>query len=375
MPVFNRTRSWLAGAFAILLIAVPALAQESGGSPSPKAPPLDKLRVPPGFDIEVYATGLPGARTLRRGAQGTIFVGTRGDKVYAVTGPAGQRRVRVVTSGREQPNGLAFHNGSLYVATVSKIWRFNNIENRLDNPPAPVHVANLPTETSHGWRYIGIGPDDKLYVSIGAPCNVCVPAATHGIIKRMNLDGSGSVVVARGVRNSVGFDWSTISGRLLFTDNGRDHMGDTVPQDELNVLRRTGQHFGFPYCHQGNVQDPMFDDRPCSDFSGPFVRLGAHGASLGMRFYTGTMFPAEYRTAIFIARHGSWNRSEKFGADVIAVMLNANGYFRQVRKFLTGFIENDSYLGRPVDVLVMPDGSLLVSDDVNGAIYRITYGT
>jgi glucose/arabinose dehydrogenase len=374
MSMIQRLPSILGVGLVVLLIGALAAAQEPDPAAAPKAPPISKLRVPTGFHIEIYATGLPGARTLRRGSKGTIFVGTRTQgRVYAVVDNGGTKQVKIIVSGRQQPNGLAFHNGSLYVATVSAIERFDDIENRLDNPPAPELVANLPTETWHGWRYIGIGPDNKLYVSIGAPCNVCVPDASHGIIKRMNLDGSGSQVVARGVRNSVGFDWSTISGRLLFTDNGRDNMGDLVPHDELNVVRSTGQHFGFPYCHQGNVQDPVFDDRPCTDFAGPFVRLGAHGAALGIRFYDGPMFPAEYQNAMFIARHGSWNRSQKFGADVVAILLTANGNFRQFRKFLSGFIEGEAYLGRPVDVLMMPDGSLLVSDDLNGALYRITY--
>ncbi|WP_432760184.1 PQQ-dependent sugar dehydrogenase [Methylobacterium oryzisoli] len=346
--------------------------------PAPVAKlPLDKLKVPAGFKVEIFASGVANARSLRQGDQGTVFAGTRLlDRVYAIRETGDKREVKVIASKLHRPNGLAFHKGALYVAELSKIWRYDDIEAHLDNPPKPVLVYDdLPKDEAHGWKFIAIGPDDKLYVPVGAPGNILMPPDTHAQIRRMNLDGSGVEVVANGVRNTVGFDWNPATKQMWFTDNGRDWMSEDIPEDELNVLGEAGkQHFGFPYCHQGTFTDPEYGwGRSCADFTPPAALLGAHTAALGMRFYTGTQFPEPYRNAIFVARHGSWNRTKKLGGDVVAVKLGPDGKVASVEPFLTGFLEDNRYLGRPVDVLVAKDGSLLVSDDYNGAIYRISH--
>lgn len=340
--------------------------------------PLDRLRVPPGFRVEVYAHGLANARSLARGSNGTIFVGTRLlGRVYAITEQGGTRVVRTIAEKLHAPNGVAFRNGSLYVAELARVVRFDGIESRLANPPQPAVVySDLPTDEPHGWKFIAIGPDDKLYVPIGAPCNICEPPATHAQIRRINLDGTGAEVVARGVRNTVGFDWQPGTGTLYFTDNGRDWLSETAPHDELNrVTRSGGEHFGYPYCHQGDLPDSEFGwGTTCSSYTPPVAKVGPHAGALGMRFYTGSMFPAEYRGAIFMARHGSWNKTERIGGDIQVVKLHADGSVASMEPFLTGFLQNNTYVGRPVDVLVMPDGALLVSDDYTGAVYRISYG-
>ncbi|GJE03351.1 PQQ-dependent sugar dehydrogenase [Methylobacterium isbiliense] len=346
--------------------------------PAPAAKlPVDRLKVPPGFKVEVFASGVANARSLRQGDQGTVFAGTRLlDRVYAIRDTGDKREVKVIASKLHRPNGLAFHKGALYVAELSKIWRFDDIEAHLDAPPKPVLVYDdLPKDEAHGWKFIAIGPDDKLYVPVGAPGNIQMPPDTHAQIRRMNLDGSGVEVVASGVRNTVGFDWNPATKQLWFTDNGRDWVSEDIPEDELNVLREPGkQHFGFPFCHQGTFTDPEYGwGRSCADFTPPAALLGAHTAALGLRFYTGSQFPDSYRNAIFVARHGSWNRTRKLGGDVVAVKLGPDGKVASVDPFLTGFLDDNRYLGRPVDVLVAKDGSLLVSDDYNGAIYRISY--
>jgi glucose/arabinose dehydrogenase len=272
------------------------------------------------------------------------------------------------------PSAVAFQNGSLYVAAVNRVLRYDGIEARLDNPPEPVVVRDdLPRETHHGWKFIRFGPDGMLYVPVGAPCNVCIESDERfGTIVRMNPDGSAFEVFARGVRNSVGFDWDPRTGELWFTDNGRDQLGDDIPSDELNHAPVPGLHFGFPYCHAGSVQDPRFDQRSCTDFTPPEQKLGPHVAAIGMRFYTGTMFPAEYRNQIFIAEHGSWNRSKKIGYRVSLVRIEDNqaiGY----EPFAEGWLQGERAWGRPAAVMVMSDGALLVSDDARGAIYRISY--
>jgi glucose/arabinose dehydrogenase len=338
--------------------------------------PVDKLKAPKGFKVEVYASGIPNARSLRLGDKGTVFVGNRVlDKVYAIVDKDGKREVKVIASGLHRPNGLAFHNGTLYIAELSKISKIDNIEDHLDNPPKPTLVYDdLPKDEAHGWKFIAIGPDNKLYVPVGQPCNNCIPSDAHGQIRRMNLDGTGVEVIARGVRNTVGFDWHPVSKELYFTDNGRDWLSEDLPNDELNRLTQVGQHFGSPYCYQGNIPDPEFGwGRSCSEFTPPVALMGPHAAALGMRFYTGTMFPAEFRNVIFVARHGSWNRTNKFGGDIAAVKLNADGSVKSVEPFITGFLQDNKYVGRPVDVLVMKDGSLLISDDYDGAVYRVSY--
>jgi glucose/arabinose dehydrogenase len=353
------------------------------GVPSPAAPTpveklaLDKLKMPKGFKIEVFASGIVNARSLRIGDKGTVFVSNRvADKVYAIVQRGDKRETKVIASGMDRPNGLAFHNGTLYIAEGTKISKLEKIEDNIDNPAKPVVVySDLPNHQSHGWRYIAVGPDNKLYINIGAPCNICEPPQTNAQIRRINLDGSGAEVFAHGVRNSVGFDWHPVTKDFYFTDNGRDWLSEDLPEDELNRVTKLGQHFGFPYCHQGNFTDrEMGWGRSCEEFTPPVALLGPHSAALGMRFYTGKMFPAEYRNAIFIARHGSWNRTKKIGGDVVVAKLNVNGTVKSVEPFLTGFLHNNEYWGRPVDVHVMKDGSLLVSDDYAGAVYRVTYG-
>src|SRR5882672_89906 len=339
--------------------------------------PIAKLKLPPGFNIEVYAAGMANARSMAEGDKGTIFVGTRlVGNVYAIANKDGKRSVRTLASGLYRPNGVAFKNGTLYIAELSKVSKIDKVEDNLDASPKPTMIYdNLPKDEAHGWKFIAIGPDNKLYVPVGQPGNNVLHDDAHGQIRRMNLDGSGAEVIARGVRNTVGFDWNPETKQLYFTDNGRDWMSEDVPQDELNRVTKVGEHFGAPYCLQGNIVDPEYGwGKSCSDYTPPVTLLGPHSASLGMRFYTGSMFPKAYKNAIIIARHGSWNRSKKVGGDVVVVKLNKDGTMKSTEPFITGFLEDNKYIGRPVDVLPMKDGSLLVSDDWNGAVYRISYG-
>jgi glucose/arabinose dehydrogenase len=340
---------------------------------------LSKIKLPPGFTLTVYAN-VPNARSMCWGEKGTLFVGNRdGESVYAVTdenkdGKAD--KVYRLTTGMNTPNGVAFKNGSLYIAEISKITRLDNIEDHLADPPKPVVVTDkFPDKTHHGWKFIAFGPDDKLYVPVGAPCNVCDEKdSVFASITRMNADGSGLELFAKGVRNSVGFTWHPQTKEMWFTDNGRDMLGDDTPFCELNYAPQTGMHFGFPYCHQGDILDPEFGKgKKCSDYSAPAAKLGPHVAPLGLRFYTGTQFPAEYQNQIFIAEHGSWNRSKPIGYKIGVATLNGNtvtGY----KPFAEGWLQSDDkVLGRPVDVLVAPDGSLFVSDDYAQVIYKISY--
>jgi glucose/arabinose dehydrogenase len=339
--------------------------------------PTAKLKLPPGFNIEVYAAGMANARSLAEGDKGTVFVGSRlVDKVYAIANKDGKREVKVLASGLYRPNGVAFKYGTLYIAELSKVSKIDKVEDNLDSSPKPTMIYdNLPKDEAHGWKYIAIGPDNKLYIQVGQPGNNVLHDDAHGQIRRMNLDGSGAEVIARGVRMTVGFDWNPQTKQLYFTDNGRDWMSEDVPEDELNRITKVGEHFGAPYCLQGNIPDSEFGwGHSCSEFTAPVGLMGPHAGALGMRFYTGNMFPKSYKNAIFVARHGSWNRSKKFGGDVVVVKLNKDGTVKSTEPFITGFLENNSYIGRPVDVLPMKDGSLLVSDDWNGAVYRITYG-
>jgi glucose/arabinose dehydrogenase len=339
--------------------------------------PLAKLKVPAGFNIEVYAAGVANARSMTLGDKGTVFVGSRlQDKVSAIVDKDGKRTVKVLASGLYRPNGVAFKDGTLYIAELSKVSKIEKVEDNLDNAPKPTLIYdNLPKDEAHGWKFIGVGPDNKLYVPVGQPGNNVLHDDAHGQIRRMNLDGSGAEVIARGVRNTVGFDWHPETKQLYFTDNGRDWLSEDVPEDELNRITKVGEHFGAPYCLQGNIPDPEFGwGHSCSEFTPPVGLMGPHSASLGMRFYTGSMFPKSYKNAIIVARHGSWNRSRKFGGDVVVVKLNKDGTVKSTEPFITGFLENNSYVGRPVDVLQLKDGSVLVSDDWNGAIYRVSYG-
>lgn len=343
--------------------------------------PIERLSLPQGFYVEVLSDQVPGARGMALGPKGTLFVGSRAQgNVYAITldpSRAYAAKVRTVASGLNMPVGVAMRNGALYISAVSRIVRLDDIENHLDNPGKPTVVYDkLPTESHHGWRYIAFGPDQRLYVGVGAPCNVCKRDENrYAMIGSMKPDGTDWRVVARGVRNTVGFDWQPGTKTLWFTDNGRDLLGDDVPDDELNRLTRMGEHFGFPYCHAGDVPDPDFGgEMACRNYSPPMAKLGAHVAALGMRFYTGKQFPDDYRGSIFIAEHGSWNRSSKVGYRVVRVVLDAKGNVSKQEVFAQGWLgDGDAVWGRPVDLLTLPDGSLLISDDHAGAIYRITY--
>ena len=340
--------------------------------------PLDRIRLPQGFRIELYAYPVPSARSLTLGDTGTVFVGTREDRVYALRDQDGDHRaedVLVVAQGLNSPNGVAVKDGDLYVAEISRVLRFDDILAHLPNPPAPAVVSDaFPSDGHHGWKFIAFGPDGKLYVPVGAPCNVCLrDDPRYAAIHRMNADGTGLELYASGVRNTVGFDWHPVTHELWFTDNGRDYLGDNAPPDELNRVPAPGMHFGFPFCQGGDIPDPEFgENHPCSDYVPPVQKLGPHVASLGMRFYTGTMFPETYRGQIIIAEHGSWNRSTRIGYRLMLVRLEGNKAV-SYEPFAEGWLSNGSVWGRPVDVLVMPDGALLVSDDHAGAVYRISW--
>ncbi|NIV18007.1 MAG: sorbosone dehydrogenase family protein [Woeseiaceae bacterium] len=337
---------------------------------------LEEIKLPKGFQIEEYAD-VPNARSLALGENGTIFVSNRRkDSVYAVVPrPGGAPDVIELLSDLNMPNGIAFHLGSLYVAELDRITRYDNIENRLTNMPDPVLVtADLPGERHHGWRYIGFGPDNRLYISIGAPCNICErDSEGFAQIWRMNPDGSDRQTYVQGVRNSVGFTWHPETREMWFTDNGRDMLGDNLPPDELNRVRNAGMNFGYPYCHGNDIVDPEFGGQAqCSDFVPPAQELGPHVAALGLAFYTGTMFPDDYRGEIFIAEHGSWNRSKKIGYRISLVRLE-DGWPVSYETFAEGWLKKQNVRGRPVDVLMHPDGSLIVSDDHRGKLYRISY--
>lgn len=345
---------------------------------SAQALPIDRVGLPAGFDISIFATGVKNARSMALGDKGTLFVGTRTEgKVYAIQHDGKQAtKVHTIATGLNMPNGVAFRDGALYVAEVDKVWRYDAIESHLAAPPKPRLIyGKYPTDRHHGWKFIRFGPDGWLYVPVGAPCNICEKPDPYSSITRMKPDGSGMEVFARGVRNSVGFDWNPETKEMWFTDNGRDMLGDDVPPDELNHAPKAGLHFGYPYCHGGDLPDPEFGDkRRCAEFVAPAKNLNAHVAALGMRFYTGSMFPLEYKNRIFIAEHGSWNRSKKSGYRVMTAKVEG-GKVVDHKVFADGFLDvgADSAWGRPVDVQQLPDGSLLVSDDHADAIYRITY--
>jgi glucose/arabinose dehydrogenase len=341
--------------------------------------PLELVKLPPGFKIDIYATGIPNARSMALSPRGILFVGTRkAGNVYAVLDPNGDFRadeVVILANGLNMPNGVAFRNGSLYVAEVNRILRYDNIEKQIHFPSKPVIVNNsLPRDQHHGWKYIAIGPDEMLYVPVGAPCNICKKEdPRYATIMRMKLDGSGLEIYAHGVRNTVGFDWHPLTQELWFTNNGRDWMGDDLPPDTLHHAPRKGLHFGFPYCHAGDIPDPKYGKmRQCNEFAVPALKLDPHVAPLGMKFYTGSLFPLQYRNRVFIAEHGSWNRSVPIGYRITMAVFDKN-HTPRYETFAEGWLQNNKAWGRPVDIIVMKDGSLLVSDDRAGAIYRITY--
>jgi len=369
-------------AFLSLAVSVAiAFADESSLPALSKSLPLEFIQLPPGFKIEIYAENVPNARSMTVSPSGTLYVGTRvaSGNVYAIPDRDKDNKgdkVIFLAGGLRVPNGVAFKDGALYIAEIYRVIRFDDIENHLNDPPKPVVInESFSKEGHHGWKFMAFGPDGLLYIPVGMPCNVCErdDDPRFGSILRMNPDGSDLKLFANGIRNTVGFDWHPATRELWFTDNGRDMMGDDLPPDELNYAPKSGMNFGFPYCHGKEISDPEFGAKlPCSDFVPAAVELGPHVAALGMRFYTGKMFPQEYQNQIFIAEHGSWNRSKKIGYRVMRVTLEGNtptGY----EVFAEGWKQGEKVWGRPVDVLVMPDGALLVSDDHAGAIYRITY--
>jgi glucose/arabinose dehydrogenase len=394
-------------AFLAAALSAPALAQAPAAPPSwqqgrtpeqsssplhPFAPhmtgravkelPVNTLKVPAGFKVEVWAEGIPEARSLALGDRGTVFVSNRLSKnVYAVVDKSGAREVKTVLKGLNAPNGVVFSKGTLYVAERHRITRYDGIEAKLDNPPeGKVVVDGLDPQNQpgHFWKFLAMGPDGKLYYNVGAPGNIVMPGYFQASISRVDPKTGIVETYVQGVRNSVGFDWDPKTKQLWFTNHGRDWLGDDAPNDTLHRVSHKGMNFGYPFCHQGDILDPEFGKgRSCKEFDAPAAKLGAHIAPLGMRFYTGKMFPAEYRNNIFIAMHGSWNRNTKQGYNVTRVTFDANGK-PKMQPFLTGFLQDEKadppMWGRPVDVLVMKDGSMLVSDDYNGVIYRVSYG-
>jgi glucose/arabinose dehydrogenase len=348
---------------------------------SAKDLPVGKLKVPAGFKVEVWAEGMPGARSMAQGDKGTVFVGTRQlSEVYAVLDKGGRRAAKVLLKGLDAPNGVVYNKGTLFIAERGRITRYDGIENHLDNPPQPkVIVDNLDPykQPGHFWKFLALGPDGKLYFNIGAPGNIVMPTYMEASIMRVDMKGTLETV-AQGVRNSVGMDFNPKTKELWFTNHGRDWLGDNSPNDTLHRVSHKGVNFGYPFCHQGDTPDPEFGThRSCKEFDKPVLKLGAHVAPIGMRFYTGKMFPAEYQNNIFIALRGSWNRTVKQGYNVMRVVLDDNGKVAKYQPFLTGFLVDEKadppMWGRPNDVMVMKDGSMLVSDDQNGIIYRITY--
>jgi len=346
---------------------------------------LHRIKLPPGFQISIYASGVKGARSMSLSPSGTLFVGTRTDikrkpigKLYAITNPdqgASADQVITLAEGLNIPNGVAFRDGHLYVAEIHRIVRYDNIEQHLDEPPAPrVINDSFPNKLHHGWKYLDFGPDGRLYVAVGSPCNTCEPNEGQGALVSLLADGSDKKIYARGIRNSVGFDWHPDSGEMWFTDNGRDVWGDDRPPEELNHAPRSGLHFGFPYRYGKTLVDEDYaTDKGAADFTPPALEFPAHNALLGMRFYTGDQFPKDYNGDIFIASHGSWNRNPPDGYRIYRVRMRG-GIAEDYQIFADGWLtEEKQYWGRPTDILFMHDGSMLVSDDFANVIYRISY--
>ena len=345
--------------------------------PAPKAPgeiPVGKIKVPQGFKVELWAHGIPNARAMTWGEKGTLFVSSRGaGNVYAVVDKGTSREVKTLFKGLTQPNGVAFKDGTLYVAEISRITKYPKIEDSLDSPPAAqVVIDTLPKDAPHGWKYLSFGPDGRLYFNIGAPCNICLPPETHAAIVSIKPDGSELRYEARGVRNSVGHDFHPVTKELYFTNHGRDWLGEDFPNDTLHHVVKAGSHFGYPFCHQGDILDPEHGKgRSCSEFNPPLMKMGPHVANNGIWFYRGSMLPAPYRNQAFIAMRGSWNRTELTGFKVVTVNVQP-GRPPVMQDFATGWADGKTFWGRPVYVNEMKDGSLLVSDDYTGAIYRIS---
>lgn len=341
---------------------------------------LNGIKLPPGFRISVYTDQTPDARSLALGDDGTVYVGSMSEgKVYAVRDEnrdGAVDRVYTLAKGLNMPNGVAVLDGDLYVAEISRILKFKDIGRHLAEPPTAEAVYDdFLKDVHHGWKYLRVGPDRKLYTAVGAPCNICLSEKEiFATLVRLNPDGGNFEIYARGIRNTVGFDWHPDTRELWFTDNGRDWLGDDAPPDELNHAPKSGLNFGYPYCHAKDIADPEFGQRKsCSEFTPPAWTFSAHVAALGARFYSGSLFPAEYRGRLFVAQHGSWNRSAPVGYRVVAVRFEG-GKPVDDQVFAEGWLKaNGEVAGRPVDILQMPDGALLVSDDKQGAIYRIAY--
>lgn len=341
---------------------------------------VEQLQLPPGFSISLYSDNVPNARSLALGDNNVVYVATGvAGTVYALQdndhdGIAETRHT--IASGLFMPNGVAYKDGSLYVAEISRIIRFNDIGRRLADPPSPVVVYDsFPANLHHGWKYLRFGPDNKLYTAVGAPCNVCNPEQpVYSSLVRLDQDGGNFEILARGIRNTVGFDWQPETDVLFFNDNGRDYLGDDLPPEELDRWSVKGEHFGFPFCHGGNVPDPQFgNERKCSEFTPPAWKYKAHVAPLGMRFYRGDQFPERYKNQLFVAHHGSWNRSKPDGYRIALINFNKDKPVSE-EPFISGWLtKDDDVLGRPVDLLTLPDGSLLISDDHLGVVYRVIY--
>jgi glucose/arabinose dehydrogenase len=338
---------------------------------------LKGIKLPPGFKIEVYASGLPEARQMAWGDKGTLFVGSyNATNVYAVTDEGGKRTVKTILKGLNMPTGIAFRDGALYVIAIDKLLRYDNAEANLDHMPTPVVAYDdMPPYMAHGWKYLAADKDGNFYIPFGPPFNIGIPPTSVSQVRRVDPKTGLAEIVALGVRNSVGGDVDPRSGDYWFTENARDWISDDLPSDKLNHITRIGQHFGYPYCHQGNLPDPKFArGHSCSEFTPPVVNLGAHVAPLGMKFYTGDMFPAEYKNNIFIAEHGSWNRHKYQGARIERIIVDPDGKNAHDEVFASGWLTGDEdYAGRPDDIIVAKDGALLVADDWAGAIYRISY--
>jgi glucose/arabinose dehydrogenase len=345
---------------------------------------LEKISLPENFKIEVWAADVPNARSMAISEEGIVFVGNRqGKEVFALVDENGDGKADskfILAEGLNMPNGVAYKDGDLYVAEVNRIIRFKDIKNTLSNPTYEVVYDQYPTEKHHGWKFIAFGPDGMLYIPVGAPCNICDPEEEiFASITRIDVKSPNPKpeVFAHGVRNTVGFDWHPVTGEMWFTDNGRDMLGDDSPDCELNRVTAKGQHFGYPYWHAGTIKDPEFGDKgqAQSEYVQPAAKLGAHVAPLGMRFYKGGMFPSTYKNQALVAKHGSWNRTKKSGYTVALEEIDAAGNVTGEKIFASGWLDEatQEVWGRPVDVQELPDGSLLISDDMAGVIYRITY--
>ncbi len=342
---------------------------------------LSQLRLPEGFSLSIFADNVPGARSLALGENGVVYVGTaQAGALYAAQDANGDgvaEAVHVIAKNLYLPNGVAYKNGALYVATVNRILRYDAISENLTHPPKPVVIYDqFPSDKAHGWKYLRFGPDGKLYTAVGAPCNVCdSKQEIYASLVRLDADGQNVQILARGIRNTVGFDWQPGTGALFFNDNGRDHLGDDAPPDELNLWSAKGEHFGYPYCHGGDILDPeLANEKKCSQFKPPVWRYKAHVAPLGMRFYQGLQFPPTYQNQLLVAQHGSWNRTEPQGYKVVLITFGEDGLPKSEENFISGWLTpQGEVLGRPVDILTLPDGSVLVSDDQLGVIYRVTH--